>query len=73
MPASRSQRLREEKFNQNIKKRGNVSIGKAAEHTDETKPRVSGALVAFFVVVVVGSSFVQILRMFQTSVPNFSK
>jgi capsular polysaccharide biosynthesis protein len=72
MPASRSQRLREEKFNQNIKKRGNVSIGKAAEHIDDTKPRVSNTLIAFFIVVVVGSSFVQVLRMFQTSVPNLS-
>lgn len=67
MPSSRSQRLREEKFNQNINKRGHVSIGKAAEHTDETRGGVSKSLVAFFFVVVVGSSFVQILRMF---VPN---
>lgn len=73
MPAPRSQRLREEKFNQNVKKRGNVSLGKAAEHIDENnKPRVSNTLIAFFLVVVVGSSFVQILRMFQTSVPNLS-
>ena len=71
MPAPRALRLREEKFNQNIKKRGHVPIGKAAEHTDDG-PRLGKGLIAFFVFVVVGSSMVQILRMFQTSAPKLN-
>ncbi|KAK1738880.1 hypothetical protein QTG54_010196 [Skeletonema marinoi] len=43
-------------------------MGKAAEHTDD--PAISKGLIAFFMFVVIGSSIVQILRMFQTSVPN---
>eukprot|EP00573_Skeletonema_grethae_P000209 CAMPEP_0201685866 /NCGR_PEP_ID=MMETSP0578-20130828/531_1 /ASSEMBLY_ACC=CAM_ASM_000663 /TAXON_ID=267565 /ORGANISM="Skeletonema grethea, Strain CCMP 1804" /LENGTH=46 /DNA_ID= /DNA_START= /DNA_END= /DNA_ORIENTATION= len=46
-------------------------MGKAAEHTDD--PPISKGLIAFFMFVVIGSSFVQILRMFQTSVPNLSE
>jgi hypothetical protein len=62
-------RLRDDKFKENIKKRGNVPIGKAGEHTDE--PSIGKGLIFFFLVVVVGSSVVQVLRMFQTSAPNF--
>lgn len=43
--------------------RGNVPVGKAAEHEDEFP--VSKALIIFFLVVVVGSSIVQILNVFQ--------
>lgn len=68
-PAPRAIRNRNSKFDDNIKKRGHVPIGKAAEHTDES--HLSKTLIAFFLFVVVGSSIVQVLRMFQTSVPNF--
>ncbi len=70
-PAPRNIRNRQKKFDGNINKRGNVSVGKAGEHVDD--PPISRSLIAFFVFVVVGSSIVQILRMFQTSVPNLSE
>ena len=44
-------------------------MGKAGEHVDDAP--LSKFLIGFFVFVVVGSSIVQVLRMFQTSVPNF--
>lgn len=68
-PAPRSIRNRNVKFGENINKRGHVPIGKAGEHVDD--PPLSTSLIAFFMFVVVGSSIVQVLRMFQTSVPNF--
>ena len=52
-----------------MNKRGHVPIGKAGEHTDD--PPLSKGLIAFFLFVVVGSSIVQVLRMFQTSIPDF--
>ncbi len=70
-PAPRNIRNRQKKFDGNINKRGHVPIGKAAEHTDD--PSISKGLIAFFMFVVIGSSIVQILRMFQTSVPNLSE
>ena len=70
-PAPRNIRNRQKKFDGNINKRGQVPIGKASEHTDD--PAISKGLIAFFMFVVIGSSFVQILRMFQTSVPNLSE
>jgi len=71
MPAPRNIRNRQKKFDGNINKRGHVPIGKAAEHTDD--PPISKGLIAFFMFVVIGSSIVQILRMFQTSVPNLTE
>ena len=68
-PVPRSIRNRNAKFGENINKRGHVPIGKAGEHTDD--PPLSKGLIAFFLFVVVGSSIVQVLRMFQTSVPDF--
>ena len=70
-PAPRNIRNRQKKFDGNINKRGQVPMGKAAEHTDD--PAISKGLIAFFMFVVIGSSIVQILRMFQTSVPNLSE
>eukprot|EP00984_Skeletonema_dohrnii_P004086 scaffold1417_cov114-Skeletonema_dohrnii-CCMP3373.AAC.3 len=70
-PAPRNIRNRQKKFDANINKRGQVPMGKAAEHTDD--PAISKGLIAFFMFVVIGSSIVQILRMFQTSVPNLSE
>ena len=70
-PAPRNIRNRQKKFDGNINKRGHVPIGKAAEHTDD--PPISKGLIAFFMFVVIGSSIVQILRMFQTSVPNLTE
>jgi len=69
MPAPRAIRNRNSKFGDNINKRGHVPIGKAGEHDDD--PTLSKALIGFFLFVVVGSSLVQVLRMFQTSVPDF--
>lgn len=48
--------------------RGNVSIGKAAEHEDDGLP-ASKWLIAFFCFVVIGSSLVQIFSLFQRSPP----
>ena len=70
-PAPRNIRNRQKKFDGNINKRGQVPMGKAAEHTDD--PAISKGLIAFSMFVVIGSSIVQILRMFQTSVPNLSE
>ena len=61
-PAPRAIRNRNAKFDKNIVKRGNVPIGKAAEHQDEFP--VSKTLIVFFLVVVVGSSVVQVLNLF---------
>ncbi|KAL3766855.1 hypothetical protein ACHAWO_002293 [Cyclotella atomus] len=65
MPAPRSIRNRNQKFDGNINKRGHVPIGKAAEHTDD--PHLSKALVGFFLFVVVGSSIFEVFRMFQSA------
>eukprot|EP00542_Grammatophora_oceanica_P011105 CAMPEP_0194028606 /NCGR_PEP_ID=MMETSP0009_2-20130614/2539_1 /TAXON_ID=210454 /ORGANISM="Grammatophora oceanica, Strain CCMP 410" /LENGTH=70 /DNA_ID=CAMNT_0038668051 /DNA_START=150 /DNA_END=362 /DNA_ORIENTATION=+ len=62
MPLPRKLRKRNEKFDENVTKRGNVSIGKAGERTDETK--ISKTLIAFFMVLVVGSSLVQVFNLF---------
>lgn len=70
-PAPRSIRNRTKKFDDNVTKRGHVPIGKAGEHSDD--PPISKGLIAFFLFVVVGSSFVQVLRMFQTSVPDLGE
>eukprot|EP00804_Cyclotella_cryptica_P018494 CCRYP_004320-RA/>CCRYP_004320-RA protein AED:0.19 eAED:0.19 QI:109/1/1/1/0/0.5/2/151/72 len=70
MPAPRSIRNRNQKFYENINKRGHVPIGKASEHTDES--HLSKGLVAFFLFVVVGSSIFEVLRMF-SSVPDLSE
>eukprot|EP00568_Trieres_chinensis_P012704 CAMPEP_0183306344 /NCGR_PEP_ID=MMETSP0160_2-20130417/10792_1 /TAXON_ID=2839 ORGANISM="Odontella Sinensis, Strain Grunow 1884" /NCGR_SAMPLE_ID=MMETSP0160_2 /ASSEMBLY_ACC=CAM_ASM_000250 /LENGTH=70 /DNA_ID=CAMNT_0025469695 /DNA_START=132 /DNA_END=344 /DNA_ORIENTATION=- len=67
MPAPRNIRNRSDKFSKNVSKRGNVSIGKAAEHEDEFP--VSKGLIAFFIFVVVGSSLVQILNLFSRAAP----
>eukprot|EP00586_Coscinodiscus_wailesii_P023597 CAMPEP_0172493172 /NCGR_PEP_ID=MMETSP1066-20121228/24533_1 /TAXON_ID=671091 /ORGANISM="Coscinodiscus wailesii, Strain CCMP2513" /LENGTH=73 /DNA_ID=CAMNT_0013263195 /DNA_START=97 /DNA_END=318 /DNA_ORIENTATION=+ len=69
MPAPRNIRQRSEKFGKNISKRGNVPIGKAADHGEE--PPLSKTMVAFFVFVVVGSSLVGILNLFKNT-PNFA-
>jgi Ribosome associated membrane protein RAMP4 len=66
-PVPRSLRKRTEKFDKNITKRGNVPVGKAAMRQDEFP--ASKILIAFILVVVVGSSVVQILNMFGTSKP----
>jgi len=66
-PPPRSLRNKSAKFDKNITKRGNVPIGKAAERDDDFP--VSKGLIAFFMVVVIGSSVVQIFNMFITSKP----
>ena len=45
-----------------------MSVGKAAEHQEENQP-VNKTLVAFFLIVVVGSSIVQIIRLFGSTPP----
>ena len=56
-------RNRNQKFDKNITKRGNVPIGKAAEHEDDYP--VSKGLIAFFLFLIVGSSIVQVLNLFR--------
>ena len=66
-PKPRTVRNRNEKFDKNITKRGNVSIGKAADHQDDFP--VSKTLIAFFLIVVIGSSLVQVFNLFSTAAP----
>jgi hypothetical protein len=61
-PLPRNIRNRNQKFDKNVTKRGNVSVGKAAEHEDDFP--VSKTLIMFFLVVVVGSSLVQVFNLF---------
>jgi hypothetical protein len=63
----RNIRNRNQKFDKNITKRGNVPIGKAAERQNDFP--VSKVLIAFFLIVVLGSSIVQILNMFVNKPP----
>ena len=63
-PAPRSIRNRSKKFDQNITKRGNVHPGKVAEREEDSGPRISPTLIIFFLVIVVGSSLVQVFNMF---------
>ncbi|VEU34760.1 unnamed protein product [Pseudo-nitzschia multistriata] len=63
MPAPRNIRNRNAKFNKNITKRGNVDPGKVKEREDDG-PRISPALIGFFLVIVVGSSLVQVFNLF---------
>ncbi|KAG7361647.1 ribosome associated membrane protein RAMP4 [Nitzschia inconspicua] len=62
MPLPRSIRNRNQKFDKNITKRGHVDPGKIAKRNDEFP--VSSTLIIFFLVVVVGSSLVQIFNLF---------
>jgi len=68
MPLPRNIRNRNKKFDKNITKRGNVDPGKVAEREDDG-PRVSQTLIIFFLVIVVGSSLVQVFNMFGGSKP----
>jgi hypothetical protein len=61
-PLPRNIRNRNQRFDKNVTKRGNVPAGKAAERVDDFP--VSKTLIGFFLVVVVGSSLVQIFNMF---------
>jgi Ribosome associated membrane protein RAMP4 len=63
--APRSIRNRSNEFEKNITKRGNVALGKAEKHTEE-RP-ISKILIVFFLVVVVGSSLVQVFNLFGKS------
>jgi hypothetical protein len=62
MALPRNIRQRNSKFDGNITKRGSVPVGKAAKH-EEVFP-VSKGLIAFFMIVVVGSSLVQVFNLF---------
>ena len=62
-PLPRSIRNRNQKFDKNITKRGNVPVGKAGEHEDDYP--VSKGLIAFFLFLIVGSSVVQVLNLFR--------
>jgi hypothetical protein len=65
-PLPRSIRNRNAKFDKNITKRGLVSPGKVAEVKEYP---VSKTLIVFFLIVVVGSSLVQVLNMFKSPPP----
>lgn len=61
-PLPRQIRNRNQKFDKNITKRGNVSLGKVEEKDDFP---VSKGLIAFFLFLIVGSSVVQVLNLFR--------
>ena len=61
-PLPRNIRNRSNKFDKNVTKRGNVPVGKAADHEDDSP--ASKGLIFFFLFVVVGSSLVQIFNLF---------
>jgi len=67
MPAPRNIRNRNEKFGKNVTKRGNVPKGKVVNEDDEKK--ISPVLIGVFMFLVVGSSLVQIMKLFQTDSP----
>ena len=58
----RNIRKRNNKFDSNVTKRGNVPLGKAEEKSDEFP--VSKSLIALFFFLVVGSSLVSVLNLF---------
>eukprot|EP01038_Epipyxis_sp_PR26KG_P005742 gene5742-7929_t len=62
MPTSRATRLRSEKYNANINKRGTASVAAKDTSTRETGSSVSPILLGFFFFVLVGSSVFQIIR-----------
>ena len=64
-PAPRSIRNRTNKFNKNIEKRGNVPAKKSTDEEEE-KP-MNPLMIGMFVFLVVGSSLVQVMRLFQTT------
>ena len=61
-PLPRQIRNRNQKFDKNITKRGNVTLGKGEEKDDYP---VSKGLIAFFLFLIVGSSVVQVLNLFR--------
>jgi hypothetical protein len=61
-PLPRNIRNRNQKFDKNITKRGNVDPGKVAERKDDFP--VSQTLILFFMIVLVGSTLVQIFNLF---------
>lgn len=64
-PAPRQLRKRTQKFDKNITKRGNVVAKKSTDEEEERK--LNPWMVGMFVFLVVGSSFVQVLRLFQST------
>eukprot|EP00558_Chaetoceros_sp_UNC1202_P000505 CAMPEP_0197258856 /NCGR_PEP_ID=MMETSP1429-20130617/83219_1 /TAXON_ID=49237 /ORGANISM="Chaetoceros sp., Strain UNC1202" /LENGTH=72 /DNA_ID=CAMNT_0042723043 /DNA_START=166 /DNA_END=384 /DNA_ORIENTATION=- len=65
MPAPRNIRNRSSKFSNNITKRGNVPAKKSSDEEEEKK--MNPVLIGMFVFLVFGSSFVQVLRLFQST------
>ena len=61
-PLPRNIRNRNSKFDKNITKRGQVPVGKAGGQEHES--HVPKTLIFFFLVVVVGSSLVQVFNLF---------
>ena len=66
-PIPRAIANKNKKFDKNITKRGTVTLGKTSEEKKKDELPVSKWLIAFFLIVVVGSSVVQILNMFVNS------
>jgi hypothetical protein len=62
--APRQIRKRSDLYSKNIEKRGNVPIGKAENRDSEQI--VSRGLIAFFLVVLIGSTAVQIFNLFRS-------
>jgi hypothetical protein len=61
-PLPRNIRNRNQTFDKNITKRGNVPLGKAAEHKDESN--ISQKLIIFILVIIVGSTLAQVFNLF---------
>lgn len=72
MAIPRAQRRRNDLHAKNVTKRGNVAVGKAAEHNTE-ESRISKPLIAFFLFVVVGSSLVQVFNLFGKAKASFDE
>lgn len=53
---------RNQKFDSNVNKRGNVDIGKAGKRTED--PPVATWMIVMFMILVVGSSIVGVLNLF---------
>jgi len=64
-PAPRNLRNRSSKFDKNITKRGNVTAKKSTDEEEERK--LNPYMVGMFVFLVVGSSFVQVMKLFQST------
>jgi hypothetical protein len=62
-PAPRNIRSRSDKYANNVTKRGNVPVGRAVKHEEESR-KINPMLIVMFLFLVIGSSIVSVLRIF---------